>query len=170
MTDQSNTENIEIHFKVFVDGNIDMHLLSRAVLGALEYHRVGFEEAVAVDPAEIEMGKGVINCAMQAFSLECALKGVHQALGMAFPKSHNLSFLFANLPSENRHAIETSWASWTLVPETGAMTFGEFVDEHRNDFVEWRYLTSARLESAYFGLFAATMAVNTVARDLKPAQ
>ena len=163
----SNMENGSIDIEIMADGHVDMHILSRAVLGALEYWRVGFEEAVNGSPDEIAVGKAVINCAMQAFSLECALKGVHQALGMTFPKDHDLSRLFTNLPSETRHAIETKWVAWTLMPETSAMTFGEFVDEHKNDFVQWRYLTGARLESAYFALFAATMAANSVTREIR---
>ena len=117
------------------DGNIDMHHLSRAVLGALEYYRIGDQRGVDASPDEVEVGKAVINSAMQAFGLECALKGLHQALGINFPRSHDLTDLYDNLPVAKQAEIEANWAEWDLMPEPAAMTFREFVAGHHRDFV-----------------------------------
>ena len=46
------------------------------------------------------------------------------------------------------------------------MTFREFVEEHKNDFVQWRYLAGQRLESTYLTWFAAIEAVNMTTRSL----
>ena len=165
MTNQSNTANIPIQVNVMADGNIDMHHLSRAVLGALEYYRIGEQRGVDATPDEVEVGKAVINSAMQAFGLECALKGLHQALGMNFPKTHDLVNLFDGLPAANQAEIQARWAEWDLTPEPQAMTFRKFVEEHAGDFVAWRYLEGNRLENAPLGMLAAIMAVNAVTRD-----
>ena len=160
MTDLIDYSDSDITIKIMPDGNIDMRHLARAVQAALEYYRTGFEQAVAASPDEIALGKAVINCSMQAFSLECALKGVYQAFRIDFPKKHDLSRLFAGLPVEHQQAIQANRSEWTLMPETQETAFQDFVEHHKNDFVQWRYLTGENLESAYFGLSAATTAVN----------
>ncbi len=165
MTNQSNTGNTPIQVNVMADGNIDMHHLSRAVLGALEYYRIGDQRGVDATPDEVEVGKAVINSAMQAFGLECALKGLHQALGMNFPRTHDLVDLYDNLPPANQAAIQARWAEWDLMLEPQAMTFRKFAEDHESDFVAWRYLEGNRLQNAPFGMFAAIMAVNGVTRD-----
>ena len=103
------------------------------------------------------MGKAVINSAMQAFGLECALKGLHQALGINFRRSHDLADLYDNLPAAKQVEIEASWTGWDLMPEPAAMTFREFV--------AWRYLEGNRLQNAPLGMLAAIMAVNSVTRN-----
>ena len=112
------------------------------------------------------MGKAVINSAMQAFGLECALKGLHQALGINFPRSHDLADLYDNLPVAKQAEIEANWAEWDLMPEPAAMTFREFVAGHHRDFVAWRYLEDNRLQNAPLVL-AAIMAVNGVIRNTR---
>ena len=77
---------------------------------------------------------------------------------------HDLSYLFDKLPDEIRQQIQANWTAWNLFEVTAEMTFSEFVEQHKDDFVQWRYLTGARMESAYFGLFAATNAVNRATR------
>ena len=166
MTDLSNSSNSGIAIKIMPDGNADMHHLGTAVQAVLEYYRTGFEQAVAATADEIALGKAIINCTMQAFSLECALKGVYQALGTDFPKIHDISRLLKELPVEHQQAIQANWSEWTLIPETQETTFQDFVEDHKNDFVKWRYLTGGNLESAYFALFAATMAVNAHSKML----
>ena len=144
--------------------NADMHHISRSVHAALEYYRVGTETAVNASPDEIEMGKGIIQCSMLAFALECALRGLFQALGKPFPGKHGLLALFDNLPKEHREEIQANWTEWTLTPEIQHTTFRGFVEAHRKDLVEWRYLEGTRLENRYMSWFAATEAVNAVAR------
>lgn len=144
--------------------NADMHHISRSVHAALEYYRVGTERAVNASPDEIAMGKGIIQCSMLAFALECALKGLLQALRKPFPGKHDLLLLFNELPIEKQEAIQAKWTEWTLTPEMRETTFRGFVEAHRADFVEWRYLECTRLENQYFWWFAATEAVNAVTR------
>ena len=167
MDDRNNFANTHITIKMLSDGNIDMHYLSRAVWAALEYYRTGDGRIVAATVDEIETGKAVINCSMQAFGLECALKGVYQAIGKCFAKKHDLSILFEGLPSECQQAIEKNWSKWTLVPETQSMTFRDFIKDHKCDFVNWRYLQGNNLKSESLSLFAATAAVNSTTMALE---
>ena len=171
MAESNPPEETVIPFRLIEDPNgktnADMHHISRSVHAALEYYRVGTETAVNAGPDEIELGKGIIQCSMLAFALECALKGLLQALGQPFPGKHDLLLLFDKLPAEKREEIQAIWTEWTLNPEIQETTFRDFVEAHRNDFVEWRYLEGTRLENRYISWFAATGAVNAVTRAVK---
>ena len=168
MTDIDPSEGAVIPFRLIQDPNgktnADMHHISHSVHAALEYYRTGTETAVNATPDEIEMGKGIIQCSMLAFALECGLKGVLQAMGVAFPGKHDLLALFDMLPVDKQEEIQANWANWTLIPETQETTFRSFIAAHTKDFVEWRYLESRRLECRYMPWFAATDAVNAVTR------
>lgn len=165
-----NKEGRVIRYQVLDDGNVDMRFISQAVQAALECHRVGSQKAVAASPDEIAAGQGIIECAMQAFSLECALKGLHQALGRRFCKIHDLLRLLDNLPSDVQEQIEANWKLWTLVPATQKKTFRELVEQHKDDFLAWRYQKASKLESDYFGLYEAIHAVNSVTRSMESSQ
>ena len=139
MTPPQSSENAEIPFKIMSDGNADMNFISRSIAGTLEYYRVGTVENAATTEDEVEVGKGIIYCAMQAFALECALKGIYQALNLGFPRKHDLLVLHDNLPKEIKQKMEDRWKCWHL-KEAHGTTFAEFVEQHKDDFVEWRYL------------------------------
>ena len=162
MTSQHYPEEAVINFAIMADGNPDMSFISRSVAGALEFYRVGKEQNTGATPEEITVGKGIINAALQAFALECAFKGLYQTLGTAFPKKHGLTLLYANLPKEARQEIEDKWKEWDFLVAPSQMTFEEFSQDHRDDFIEWRYLKGGRLQSSYHGFYAATMTVNGV--------
>ena len=162
MANQSNSENSDVNIAVMPDGHIDMYYISRSIQAALEYSRVGDVRAVNATAHEINIGKGIITCSMQALGLECALKGLYQALKLPFAKKHDLSLLFKRLPEEYREGIEAKWAELTLFPEVSETTFWDFIEFHKKDFEQWRYLDADKLESSYFGLYAATMAVHRV--------
>ena len=168
MTEINPSEGAAIPFALIVDPNgrtnADMHHISRSVHSALEYYRIGTEIGVNANPDEIEMGKGIIQCSMLAFALECALKGLFQALGEPFPGKHDLLSLFDKLPIEEQEKIQANWTEWTLFPETQETTFRGFVEAYRGDFVQWRYLEGMRLENKYMSWFAATEAVNAITR------
>ena len=168
MTDIDPSEGSVIPFRLIQDRNgktyADMHHISRSVHAALEFYRIGTEAGVNATQDEIEMGKGIIQCSMLAFALECGLKGVLQAMGVPFPQKHNLLSLFDRLPVERQEEIQANWANWTLIPETQETTFRSFIEAHRMDFLEWRYLEGRRLECRYMPWFAATEAVNAVTR------
>ena len=166
MTELTGLEDTVFDIKVMDDGNTDLYHVSRAVMGALEFFRIGTEQNVDATHDEIAIGKAIIQCSMRAFALECALKGVLQTLGISFPREHDLSRLFAELPQEFQHDIEANWKEWTLAPESQGMTFKTFTERHKRDFVEWRYLKGGELESNALSLFAATRAVNSIYRTL----
>lgn len=164
MTTQQHLENADVPFKIMSDGNADMIFISRSIAGTLEYYRVCTKEIGTVGNAattedEVTVGKGIINCAMQALALECALKGIYQALNQPFPHTHNLSTLYGKLPDEVKQKFENRWKEWHL-KEAHGTTFAQFVEQHKDDFVGWRYLNAARLESAYFDFYAATRIAN----------
>lgn len=161
MTTQQPSENTEIPFKIMSDGNADMNFISRSIAGTLEYYRVGTVENAATTGDEVATGKAIIYCAMQAFALECALKGIYQALNQEFPRKHDLSALHANLPEEIKQKMEDRWKGWHF-KEAHGTTLAEFVEQHKDDFVEWRYLNAAHLETAYLDFYAATRIANHV--------
>jgi hypothetical protein len=166
LTELKELEETLIPFEIMDDGRADMNQISRSVHAALEYYRVGDEGGVNATTDEIALGKGIIQCSMQPFALECAIKGLLQALESSFPTKHNLSILLNKLPPENQEEIQTNWAKWNLAEETQKMTFRKFVEEHKNDFVQWRYLAGQRLESTYLTWFAAIEAVNMTTGSL----
>ncbi len=161
MTSRQPSENAEILFKIMFDGNADMNFISRSIAGTLEYYRVGTVENAATTEDEVAVGKGIIYCAMQAFALECALKGIYQALNQEFPHTHDLFVLHNNLPKEIKQKMEDRWKGWHL-KEAHGTTFTEFVEQHKDDFVKWRYLDAAHLETAYLDFYAATRIANHV--------
>ena len=167
MTEINQSEATVIPFKLIKDPDgktyADMHHISRAVHAALEYYRIGTETGVNATPNEIEMGKGIIQCSMLPFALECALKGLLQALGKTFPRTHNLLSLFDKLPTEKQEKIQTNWTGY-LFPETPQTTFRDFIEPHRADFVNWRYLQGYQLENEYMPWFAAIAVVNAVTK------
>ncbi len=168
MATQQPAGETTIRFDIMPDGEADMTFISKSIAGTLEYYRVCTTEIGTVGNAattedEVTVGKGIINCTMQAFALECALKGIYQALGRKFRHIHDLERLYEDLPRDTKQEIEESWKKWTIAPETAMMTFKEFVLDHNRDFEDWRYLQGKRLESAYFAYFAGTRAVNYVA-------
>ena len=163
-------ENTEVRFVVMPDGYADMTFISRSIAAALEYYRVGTKENTGYSPEEIAVGTAISNCAMQAFALECAIKAVYQALNKNFAKRHDLYLLYTNLPSSAQQEIEANWKKWTIAPETTEMTFREFVQDHKDDFEDWRYLQGQQMTSAYLAFFVGTQAVNHVADTLRGAQ
>ena len=168
MTEINQSEATIITFKLIKnpDGktNADMHHISRAVHAALEYYRIGTAKGVNANPDEIEVGKGIIQCSMLPFALECALKGLLQALGKTFPRTHDLLSLFDKLPTENQEKIQTNWTAWGIFQETQKETFRDFIETHREDFVNWRYLEVNQLENKYMPWFSAIAAVNAVTK------
>ena len=164
MNEINPSEETVIPFNIMEDGNADMHHISRAAHAALEYYRIGTKENVNATPEEIEMGMGIIQSSMLPFALECALKGLLQALRISFPFTHDLLCLFNKLPTEKQDEIQTNWTLWTLSPETQKTTFRDFIEMHKDDFAKWRYLEGKRLESCYMPWFVATEAVHATTR------
>ena len=147
-----------------------MHQISRVLHAVLECFRVGEIKGVQATDDEIELGKAIIYCSMQPFALECALKGLCQQLGIKFPKGregHDLSVLFNILPLKHQEEIQENWNMWTLAGEMRGVTFEDHVKAHKDDFVQWRYLESTKLESSYLPWFAAIEAVHATRRGLQ---
>ena len=82
MTELKELEETLIPFEIMDDGRADMNQISRSVHAALEYYRVGDEGGVNATTDEIALGKGIIQCSMQPFALECAIKGLLQSAGV----------------------------------------------------------------------------------------
>ena len=163
-------EKIIFHFKRIDNSkggtDADMNHISRAIFAAIEYYRIGDERHVDGTPEEIAIGKAIIDATMSCFALECALKGLFQALGKDFSHDHDLLHLFDELPQERKDKIEAVWREWTIVPETQQTTLREFVEMHRTDYHGWRFFERRGIEFSGWPWIAATQAVYAATRSV----
>lgn len=78
---------------------------------------------------------------LKALATECALKQITSLIGITprrDKKGHDLLVLFDDLGTDVKEFIEEQ------CKDHGIRTMSATLDDHRNDFTDWRYLTRAQ--------------------------
>ena len=141
------------------DGNASMKQISLSLRAALEYRRSGTKIG---DDVEIELGEGIIKSTMYLLALETALKGRYQKNNLRFEKTHDLADLYAGLPSEDQKTCEKNWKDsyFLMTSRNRGITLKEFLQKHRSNFINWRYLDKEELELIDIDMYLAITAIN----------
>jgi len=92
-----------------------------------------------------------------AFGIELSLKALRAREGFSPRHCHNLLTLFNDLLPATRSKLETQFRHDTQHTRPG-VALSDFLREHRNDFLEWRYLDKPKsLTSGDAGLLQLAM-------------
>ena len=150
----------ELKLKTMKDGMIDMRDLSMCIERAVgEIKAQGIPEERQSRLTDIGMTS--INTVMLSFALELALKGALQREDKKPDRTHNLSDLYGCLTNESQERIVKEWREQLfLSKETKDIGPCYFFSLHQEDFANWRYLKSPKMEFRDHDMNAAIMAVN----------
>ena len=150
----------EFQLKTTNDGRIDMRDLSMCIGSALgEIKAQGIPDERR--DRQVEIGMISIDTVMLSFALELALKGALQRTNKEPARTHDLKDLYESLPEDDQGRISEQWGKQLFLSEEAKdMGPGCFFSLHREDFTNWRYLESPRMQIRDHDMYAAIMAVN----------
>ena len=98
------------------------------------------------------MGYGILVPVLQALATEYMLKGLAARDRGSYRPTHDLHKLYEDLDPKTRACVGS-----VVVADIG-WTLSEFIEAHRNDFVDWRYVFEGRTATTNHAVFDKVLA------------